>query len=106
MKYGDENSLSCVITLCYLAARNQYIVKREEKGGKGYCDFIFIPKKDNIPAIILELKVGDTCEGAINQIKERNYIQRVKDCREVLLVGINYDKKKHHECKIEKVVIG
>ena len=79
-----------------------------------------------IRAIILELKMGKSCEDAITQIKAKNYIQRVKDCREVLLVGINYtqrasrnscpaggsaasrrlryDQDKHHECRIEKIV--
>ena len=79
-----------------------------------------------IRAIIMELKMGKSCEDAITQIKAKNYIQRVKDCREVLLVGINYtqrasrnscpaggsaasrrlryDQDKHHECRIEKIV--
>jgi hypothetical protein len=44
LDYNDENSLSCVITLCYLAARDRYIVEREAKSGKGYCDYLFLPK--------------------------------------------------------------
>lgn len=36
LQYNDENSLSCVITLCYLAAREDYYVEREAKSGKGY----------------------------------------------------------------------
>ncbi|MGL5328501.1 MAG: AAA family ATPase, partial [Peptostreptococcaceae bacterium] len=39
LKYGDENSLSCVLTLAYLSARDTYRVEREEKSGKGYADF-------------------------------------------------------------------
>lgn len=38
LKYNDENSLSCVVTLAYLSARNKYKVEREEKSGKGYAD--------------------------------------------------------------------
>ncbi len=41
LKYNDENSLSCVVTLAYLSARNKYRVEREEKSGKGFVDFIF-----------------------------------------------------------------
>ena len=104
LEYHDENALSCVITLCYLYARKDYEIEREAKSGKGYCDYLFRPKKAGIPAIILELKVGKSCEDAIAQIKEKNYIQKVKECREILLVGINYDKNKHHECRIEKIV--
>ncbi len=103
LQYNDENALSCVITLCYLYARKDYWVEREQKSGKGYCDYLFFPKKSGKPAIILELKVGKSCEEAIAQIKEKNYMQRVDNCREILLVGINYDKEKHHSCKIEKI---
>lgn len=102
LQYNDENSLSCVVTLCYLYARNEYHMERESKGGKGYCDYLFFPKKAGKPAIILELKVGHSCEAAIEQIKQQNYMQKAEGCGEILLVGINYDKKKHHTCKIEK----
>lgn len=102
LMYSDENSLSCVVTLCYLAARDDYYVKREEKSGKGYVDYLFIPKKKESPAIVLELKFGKSCEEAIAQIRKKNYVQKVIDCKEILLVGINYDAEKRHQCLIEK----
>lgn len=103
LSYNDENSLSCVITLCYLYARKDYTIEREAKSGKGYCDYIFLPRKSNLPAILLELKVGKSCEEAIKQIKERKYVQKVKSAQEVLFVGINYNKhNKQHTCLIEK----
>lgn len=40
---------------------------------------------------------------AIAQIKEKGYTQRFTAGKELLLVGINYDKNKKHSCKIEKV---
>lgn len=56
------------------------------------------------PAIILELKVDASCREAIEQIKKKNYIQKADKHKEILLVGINYDKKeKNHQCKIEKM---
>ena len=108
LKYGDENSLSCVVTLCYLYARNDYQIEREAKAGKGYCDYVFLPKKSGMPAIILELKVGKSCEDALEQIKRRKYLHKIKEssvikCEEALLVGICYNGEKHHECVIEKV---
>lgn len=103
LTYNDENSLSCVITLCYLYARKDYWIERELKSGKGYCDYFFFPKKAGKPAIILELKMGHSCEEALKQIKDKNYTQRVEKYPQVLLVGINYDEKKHHECRIEKL---
>lgn len=103
LKYNDENALSCVITLSYLYARDEYWMEREYATGKGYCDYIFIPKKSSNPAIILELKYKHSEQEALQQIKDKNYIQKVKHCKEVLLVGINFDEEKHHSCSIEKV---
>lgn len=103
LNYHDENSLSCVITLCYLYARKDFWIKREEKSGKGYCDYLFYPKKGGKPAIILELKADDSAENAIMQIKRKNYLQKAEGCAEILLVGIAYSKKeKTHRCIIEK----
>lgn len=103
LKYNDENALSCVITLAYLAARDYYTVIREEKSGKGYCDYLFVPNRKSRAAIILELKYGTSAEDAIAQIKKKNYIQRVREYPAVLYVGINYDKKaKQHQCIIER----
>lgn len=104
LNYKDENSLSCVITLCYLAARDDYHVEREAKSGKGYCDYLFLPRRPELPAIILELKVGSTAEEAVQQIKRKNYSQKAKMCSEILLVGISYDKHKHHTCQIERIL--
>lgn len=103
LQYNDENSLSCVITLCYLYARKDYYIEREAKSGKGYCDYLLLPKKYGKKAIILELKVDDTCENALAQIKDKNYIQKAKEhTNEVVLVGISYDKtQKKHQCIIE-----
>ena len=76
---------------------------RKMTNEKLYCDYIFIPRKKDKPAIILELKVNASCEEAMKQIKDRNYIQKVEQYPEVLLVAINYDEKKHHECMIERI---
>ena len=55
--------------------------------------------------MIIELKWNKTSDGALNQIKEKNYPEIVRKLSgEVLLVGINYDvKTKKHECSIEKM---
>lgn len=103
LKYNDENSLSCVITLSYLKARDYYEIQRESKSGKGYVDYLFIPKNKNYPPIIMELKYGHDAQKAIEQIKEKNYMQKVDKYTEYLLVGISYDERKHHQCKIEKI---
>lgn len=106
LKYNDENSLSCVVTLAYLSARNKYKVEREEKSGKGFADFIFYPRRKGQPGIIVELKSGGTPEAAIRQIEEREYAEKLRkeDVRHILMVGICYDAaSKEHQCRIEEI---
>ena len=74
-------------------------------------DFIFYPKYDrSLDGIILELKVDNTPEEAIQQIKDKQYDLRFKGklgeeklCSgRILAVGIGYDKRtKEHRCKME-----
>ncbi len=103
LKYNDENSLSCVVTLVYLLARDDYNIKREERAGAGLADFVFHPYDRSQPAFILELKKDSTPEDAIRQIRERRYIEALDDCTgEKFAVGIVYDSKnKNHKIKIE-----
>ncbi len=107
LKYSDENSLSCVLTLAYLSARDTYRVEREEKSGKGYADFTFHPRRKNDIPFIVELKKDDTPEIAIKQIREKEYVQKFrkenKD-KKVLAVAICYNSEtKEHSCKIEEI---
>ena len=110
--YNNEAELAAVINLVYLAARDRYRVEREDKAGKGYVDFIFYPEIKNADAVILELKVGSTPKKAIQQIKDKNYVLRLrgklgeepKYTGRILAVGISYNKKtKKHSCKVEVV---
>ena len=105
LKYNDENSLSCVISLAYYSARKDYIIHRELATGAGFADVVFIPrKKSDKPAMIIELKKGHSADEAIEQIKKQNYSDKVSEYTgEVLLVGINYDDQKGHTCKIDKI---
>ena len=107
LQYNDENSLSCVLTLAYLSARDTYRIEREEKTGKGYADFTFHPRRKNDIAFIVELKKDEEPDVALNQIKEKEYVEKFrkehKD-RKVLAVAICYNSKnKEHHCKIEEI---
>ena len=109
LSYNDENSLSCVISLAYYYARNDYYVIREMPTGKGYADIVLLPRKNvATPAIVVELKKDKAAQAAIAQIKERRYPQQIeKYTGDILLVGISYDKKtKEHQSKIERLTIG
>lgn len=56
--------------------------------------------------MILELKWNQSAETALRQIKEKKYDSILDSYHgNVLLVGINYDKKsKSHDCLIEQLV--
>ncbi|SEL35969.1 PD-(D/E)XK nuclease superfamily protein [Ruminococcus sp. YRD2003] len=105
MQYNDENSLACVLSIAYYSARKDYIVHREMPTGDGFADLVFIPRVGRkLPAMIIELKNGQSAEEAIQQIKDKDYLHKIKEYTgEVLLVGINYTKGKSHTCIIEKV---
>ena len=112
LQYNDENSLSCIVNLIYLNARDKYRIEREEKAGKGFADFIFYPLNPSDTAIILELKKDDTPEHAIEQIMERKYYTRFLACEDgktvckpnVLVVGMAYEKKSGlHRCLVKEL---
>jgi hypothetical protein len=104
LKYNDENSLACVISLAYYSARTYYTQVRELPTGKGFADVVFLPRKNHLdkPAIVVELKWDKDAKGAIAQIKDKNYGKALEDYQgNLLLVGVNYDvKSKKHECEI------
>ena len=105
LKYNDENSLSCVLTMAYFTASAYYNIIREMPSGKGFADFVFLPRATvgNRPAMIVELKYNKTTDATINQIKEKRYQGALSEYKgKILLVGINYDEKKHHKCIIEE----
>ena len=113
LDYNSEIELSSIVNLVYLAARDEYDIQREDKSGKGYVDFIFYPKKENVTGIILELKVDASAQDALIQIKEKDYLMRFMGklaerprCETVVIVGISYDRRtKKHECMGEVVVL-
>ena len=79
---------------------------RELPTGRGFADFVFIPKPEYIPdypALIVELKWNKNAETALQQIKKKKYPEAIQQYTgDILLVGVNYDKKtKKHLCLIE-----
>lgn len=106
IKYNDENSLACIITLSYLSARDDYKIIREMPSGIGFADFIFYPNDRSKPAFIIELQKDSTPDEALNQIKKKRYNLALKDYTgKKLAIGISYDSKlKHHNVKIEEFV--
>lgn len=106
LQYNDENALSYTISLALYAARNFYTVHRELAGGQGFADLVFLPRKkfQEKPALVVELKWNESANGAIEQIKKKEYCKSLEEYKgNILLVGVNYNKKtKKHECIIEE----
>ena len=108
IQYNNENSLSSVLALAYLSAMQYYFKPvREFPTGRGFADFVFIPKteyRNDYPALVVELKWNKSAVSALQQIKDKKYPDSIqKYAGNILLVGINYSKKeKKHECMIEE----
>jgi hypothetical protein len=106
IQYNDENALSYTISLALYAARNFYTVYRELPTGKGFADMVYIPRKKfpDKPALVIELKWDKSAQGAIDQIKKKQYCKSLEEYKgNLLLVGVNYDRDtKEHECVIEE----
>jgi hypothetical protein len=106
LKYNDENSLCCVVSMAYYSAFEHYIVFRELASRKGYIDMLFLPKPLHLdkPALLVELKCDKTAKGAIAQVKEKNYSEKIQQYTgKIILVGINYDREtKTHTCMVEE----
>lgn len=109
IRYNDENSLSSVLAIAFLSTLRYYFKPiRELPTGRGFADFIYLPKPRYLmsyPALVVELKWNHNAQTALQQIKERHYTQSLEQYTgNILLIGINYDKKsKEHTCCIEQL---
>ncbi len=110
-QYHDENSLSSVLTIAYLAAMQYYFIPiRELPTGRGFADYVFLPKPEyagDMPALLVELKWNQKAAAALQQIRDKKYTQAIEGYTgTMLLVGISYDKKtKEHRCVIEEYTV-
>ncbi len=109
LHYNSEQALRSVIKRAYFSFGDEFILFEELPAGDGYADVVYLPKKDSMmPALVVELKWNKTAEGAIQQIKDRQYPSVIQEYGgEILLIGINYSKeasagKRKHSCVIEK----
>lgn len=90
---GLNYLLDCTLTISYL-----YQGEADE-------DVAYLQKKGSgMPVMVVELKWNKSADGAIDQIKVRNYLEVFEGYgSEALLVGGSYDEKtKKHERVIEK----
>ena len=102
---NSEDSLRAVIQIAYFAYKDYFLKLEELPTGEGYADIVYLAKPGKgVPSLLVELKWNKSAEGAIHQIKEKHYPAALEGYGgELLLVGINYDKKsKEYKCRIEK----
>ena len=95
--------------MAYFTAPAYYNIVREMPAGKGFADFVFIPRSNagSRPAMVVELKYNRSAHTAIKQIKEKRYQGALSGYTDkILLVGISYDADgkdaKKHSCVIEE----
>ena len=100
-----EDSLRAVIQVAYFAYKDYFLKLEELPTGEGYADIVYLPKQGkDIPALVVELKWNENAAGAIQQIKDRQYVRAIEGYGgRILLVGISYDKKsREYQCRIEE----
>lgn len=106
IQYNDENAMACALYAAYASAQAYYAKPlRELPGGRGFADVVYLPRRNvDKPALLIELKWNKSAQGAIRQIKDKKYADWLESYTgDILLVAINYDKKKDiHECIIER----
>ena len=91
--------------MAYYSAKAYYMNPLMElPSGKGFADVVYLPRRSvDKPALVVELKWNRSAEGAIAQIQKRKYASWIENYTGgILLVGISYDEKKGHTCRIEK----
>lgn len=108
IQYNNENSLSSVLAIAYLSSMQYYFKPiRELPTGRGFADFVYIPKPEfaeEYPALLVELKWNKQAAAAIEQIRKKRYPAALESYTgDIMLVGISYGKKsKTHQCVIER----
>lgn len=103
--YSNEQSLRYVVKMAYISCVDQYAKVEELPSGHGIADVVFLPKRrSTLPAMIVELKWNKDAQGAIKQIKDRDYPKVLTNYGgRIMLVGVNYDEgTKSHSCVIEE----
>ena len=111
--YNSEAALSYAIQMAYYAAQKYYTTILELDTGKGYADVVYLPspKYPDKPAMLIELKYEKNVKTAADQIRGRNYPQRLEHYKDhLLLISIDYRKEidshtegfKHHSCMIDE----
>jgi hypothetical protein len=84
-------------------SNNSYEVTSNREAGLGRYDIAMVPKKNNLPGVIIEIKIAKYEENleklaieALDQIEEKQYdsVMKQKDIKQVFNYGIAFCGKK------------
>ncbi len=91
---NKEDVLSVIVTISYYRCLQFYYIRKKDTSSFGRADITFTPRDNLHIPFVIELKVDDTAEAAIDQIKNKNYIDLFIGYKgKVLLLGVSYDSK-------------
>ena len=104
---NSESVLQIIVYLSYFNCNDFYYIMKEASVSTGRADLVFVPKDHNHIPMIVELKVNETVDTALNQIKDKKYVNLFDGYHgKLLFVGINYDSKTlTHDSKTEYIEI-
>ncbi|MBR6223797.1 MAG: AAA family ATPase [Lachnospiraceae bacterium] len=109
--YNSEAALLYAIQMAYYAGQRYYTTIQELDTGKGYADLCYLPspKNPDKPALLIELKYNRSVEVADDQIRRKEYLQKMEHYKgNILIISVNYNKDvkseeyMHHVCRIER----
>ena len=102
---NKEDVLGIIVYMSYYHAKEFYSIRKEDTSTLGRADITFAPRDNTHIPLVIELKADKPVDEAINQIKDKNYLDVFKGYKgKVLLLGITYDSSTlKHESKIEFV---
>ena len=90
-----QEALSYAVQMAFYAGQKYYTTIQELDSGKGYVDLVYLPspKTPDKPALLIELKYDKSLETAADQIRKKNYPQKLLHYKDnLLLISINYER--------------
>ncbi len=75
---NKEDVLSVIVTISYYNCNEFYYVRKEDTCTFGRTDITFTPRDNMHIPFVIELKADDSVDKAIEQIKNKNYIDLFK----------------------------
>lgn len=104
LKYNHEAEFARIIWRL-LDNHPSYRLQEEQTAGLGRADFILLPTYPATDVYIIELKVNQSCDVALQQIIDKKYLDAVADFPgRIIAAGISFSTKqpnKHHSCALK-----